>query len=198
VAKPTAKKEPKPEPRKAEPDKQYEKEDFPGVKFQENVRWTETRELFSAIKKKFDIDSSDTVRVKVGDGKRGPHGVSLSTYYITFKGELDNVLGKWTVTGADKQPGRGFTTYGEGCLAIPTDVQKKDEENQYGHWIMPQHGAAYLSTSTENSYGPWDKESAQMHIGDAMAMRKYDDEFNHGGRIKVVKVKKAGGKWVTA
>jgi hypothetical protein len=63
---------------------------------------------------------------------------------------------------------------------------------------MPQHGAAYLSTSTENSYGPWDKESAQMHIGDAMAMRKYDDEFNHGGRIKVVKVKKAGGKWVTA
>lgn len=180
---------PKAEPEKVEIKDQYDEADFEGQKFTENVRWTNGSEFQKILKQKFDVEPDDYTRVRVGEPKKIQYyGTIVKMYYVNKK-DPTIVYGR-----ADVNRTQGGAEY---YLAITRAEQKKiDDTPMYGHWIMPQYGPAYLSTSTEHSYGPWSKDEAEMNIQDKRAALKYDDDFNHGGRIKVVRVKKIDGKWI--
>lgn len=193
-----AKKEAPAEPKGAPvPEKKdhYEKHDF-DVEFAWTTSWSEPRELYAAIKQHHGVEHSDTERKQVGKSSTGRHGVVLATYYIVKKGTMD-VLGQWTVTGADKIPGRGFVSYGSGHIAMSKKAIKNRDDNRYGFLIKPQHGSPYISVGTQHSHGPWDEFSAKANVQDKYQHFEYDDEFGHG-TIQVVKVVKKNGKWERA
>jgi hypothetical protein len=199
--------EPKVEPKKDEPKEPkgapvpekkpyHEKHDFPEAEFAWTTTYSEPRELYAAIKQHHGVEHSDTERVQVGKSSTGRHGVVLAAYYILKKGTQD-VLGRWTVTGGDKIPGRGFVSYGEGNIALSKKAQKNRDDNMFGFLIKPQHGSPFVSVGTQHSHGPWDKFSAEANVRDKYEHYAYDDDFGHG-TIQVVKVVKKNGKWERA
>jgi hypothetical protein len=192
---PVKKEEPKGAPVPEKKD-HYEKHDFPDVEFAWTTSYSEPRELYAAIKQHHSVEHTDTQRVQVGKSSTGRFGIVLATYYILKKGTQD-VLGRWTVTGGDKIPGRGMVAYGEGNIALSKKAQKNRDDNMYGFLIKPQHGSPFVSVGTQNSHGPWDKFSAEANVRDKYEHYAYDDEFGHG-TISVVKVVKKNGKWERA
>lgn len=173
----------------------FKKHDF-DVEFAWTTTYSEPRDLYAAIKQHHGVEHADTERKQVGKSSTGRFGVVLATYYIVKKGTMD-VLGRWTVTGADKIPGRGFVSYGDGNIAMSKKAIKNRDDNRYGFLIKPQHGSPYISVGTQHSHGPWDGFSAKANVQDKYQHFEYDDEFGHG-TIQVVKVVKKDGKWVRA
>lgn len=153
----------------------YTKSDFPGVEFYYTAGY-DISGLFDMIEREFKVARHDIKRIDVD------HDI-----YFVRDGTLE-VLGR-------KVGGQPY-----GNLAVSAaKKQARANADKYGFWVKPQYGQGYVSVGTPNSAGPWDsREIAQMHVGDKYDHFEYDDEFNHGGTIKVVKVKKENGEWVLA
>lgn len=155
-------------------------------------------EFMKVLKATHNVTSEDIERSPEGKSYGSSYGVRLGNNVLKNK-HTGEVLGYWEVTSASKEPGRGVVTYGRGNVCSTAAQRQALEASRcYGLKIIPQYGDPYISVGTSNQQGPWDKDSASYARQDKYNDLAYDDEFNHGGRMQVVKVAKVDGRWVEA
>ncbi len=122
----------------------------------------------------------------------GPDGV----WVIPNDGVRANPRHRDTMTA--KQHVAEMMTWNDTARSNPMKkkaTKTKEPERLYALWIKPESGSGYVSTSTQHSYGPWDKAGAVFAVDDMREHLAYDDEFG-SGQITVVEVEKIGGAWV--